>query len=487
MENILFELENVIIRVLEKEILKIDRLAVHQFDRIGIVGRNGAGKSTLLKLLAGKRQPTVGRISRLVEPSYFDQLAKYNETSEADGALTSKLGVSQVTNHPSGGEETRLKLAQLFTTYREAILMDEPTTHLDKTGKDFLVNQLTYYYGALVIVSHDRSLLDDLVTTIWEVVDGKVTVYKGNYSAYAATKQVEVEQKRLAYDSYVKEKERLEKAATEKMAKAQKILASSKAKQKGKEKPSRLGKTKSKGTSQKGMHRVAKSIEQRIQNLPEVTPIKNEGKITFLQSDTVALHNKFPIMADNLTIEVPQCILLEQVSFQMPLGKKIAITGPNGAGKSTLLHYLITGKEGLTLSPKAKIGSFLQKSYRFETDETVLSFLRNRTDQNEGVLRSVLNRMQFAGTDLQKEVCSLSGGEAVRLQLCLLFLGKYNILILDEPTNFLDIDALEALEQFIEGYKGTIIIVSHDKTFINEVSDIEYEIDPVSKSINQVR
>ncbi|WP_369809963.1 ATP-binding cassette domain-containing protein [Gracilibacillus caseinilyticus] len=172
------------------------------------------------------------------------------------------------------------------------------------------------------------------------------------------------------------------------------------------------------------------------------------------------------------------------MSFQLPLGKKIAITGPNGSGKSTLLYHFANNKSRLTISPKAEIGFFRQMSYQFTCDETVWQFVKNRSDYEDGMLRSVLHAMQFIGTDLRKKVKALSGGEAIRLQLSQLFLGENNILLLDEPTNFLDIHAVEALERFIKAYQGTIIFVTHDQAFIKNVADIQFEIK--EKDIEQI-
>lgn len=192
MEQICFEIENVEVTYLDKEILKIDRLAVHQFDRIGVVGKNGAGKSTLIKLLAGKISPTSGRVNRYIDCGFFEQLEAPAKV-EADLSLLGKLAVPKHSKQLSGGEQTRLKLAQLFTHYYEALLIDEPTTHLDQEGISFLVEELAYYYGALVLISHDRSVLDKLVTTIWEIEDEKVNVYTGNYSEYMERKRLNIE------------------------------------------------------------------------------------------------------------------------------------------------------------------------------------------------------------------------------------------------------------------------------------------------------
>lgn len=477
MEKVCFELENVVVTYLDQEILNIEKLAVHQFDRIGIVGKSGAGKSTLMKLLAGKIPPTNGRIKSHVHFGYFEQM-EAPTSAEPDLALWGKLAVPKQSDQLSGGEQTRLKLAQLFSIYEEALLIDEPTTHLDQEGISFLLDELRYYYGALILISHDRAVLDDLVTTIWEVENGKITIYAGNYSDYASQKQLERDQQSQAYDQYLKEKSRLEKAFDEKMKKAEKITqAGSMSKREANAKPNRMFMTKSKGTSQKAVQRAAKAIEHRIEKLQKVEAVQGERKIVFRQPKSLELHNKFPIMAEQFCLQVQEKVLLDNVSFQIPLGKKIALTGSNGCGKSTLLQHIANNGEGLTISPKAKIGHFQQMSYQFKSEETVLQFLKNRSEYDEGLLRSVLHSMQFIGTDIQKDVKSLSGGEAIRLQLSQLFLGNYNILLLDEPTNFLDIHALEALEQFMAAYEGTIIFVTHDKKFIKNVADIQFAIE----------
>ncbi|MEK9199283.1 MULTISPECIES: Msr family ABC-F type ribosomal protection protein [Bacillales] len=477
MEQICFELQQVEVTFLDKEILKIERLAIHQFDRIGIVGKNGAGKSTLLKLLAGIVQPAKGKIHRHIESGYFEQL-EAPSTIEADVALLGKLGVPKDSHQLSGGEQTRLKLAQLFTHYYEALLIDEPTTHLDQEGISFLLDELKYYYGALVLISHDRAVLDELVTTIWEIEEGEVHVYSGNYSEYLAQKKVEQQLQRQAHEQFIKEKGRLEKAAQEKMKKAEKVAQAGRlSKKEAKAKPNKSFMTKSKGTSQKSIQRAAKAIEQRMEKLQEVEAVKEDRPIVFRQSKAIELHNKFPIMADRFTLQVKDKVLLNETSFQLPLGKTVAITGSNGSGKSTLLSQIANKASELTISPKARIGYFHQLSYQFIMDETVWEMVKNSSGYDEGLLRSVLHSMQFGGTDLQKNVKSLSGGEAIRLKLCQLFLGEYNILLLDEPTNFLDIQAIEALENFINAYEGTIILVSHDRTFIERVAEQVYVIE----------
>ncbi|PQP81243.1 ABC-F type ribosomal protection protein [Paenibacillus sp. PCH8] len=479
MEKICFELEQVEMTYMDRLVLSIERLAVHQLDRIGIVGGNGQGKSTLLKLLAGQIQPTAGKVKRYAEFGYLEQVEppQPNENLEVDRALLSKLSIPQHGQSGSGGEQTRLKLAQMFTHYHEALLLDEPTTHLDQEGIAFLLDELRFYYGAMVLISHDRAVLDELVTTIWEIHQGEVRVYSGNYSDYQVQKRLEREQQNQAHEQFSKEKRRLELAAREKMKKAEKITqAGSMSKKESKAKANRMFETKSKGTSQKAVHRAAKAIEQRMQQLHEVKAVQEERPMIFRQPKTLELHNRFPIMADRLTLKIEGHVLLEDVSFQVPLKQKIAITGANGSGKSTLLNHVFHGRDQITMSPKAKLGYFQQMSYRFTTKETVLQFLKNRSEHEESELRSALHAMQFTGNDLLKNVGTLSGGEAIRLQLCHLFLGQYNILLLDEPTNFLDMHALKALERFIKAYEGTILYVSHDQRFIENTADLQFQI-----------
>jgi len=430
-------------------------------------------------LLKGSIQPSRGKVTRHIDFAYFDQLTSPEEY-EIDYDLKGKLSIPQTDiENFSGGEQTRLKLAQIFSSYHEGLLIDEPTTHLDAEGTQFFVDELTYYYGALVLVSHDRYVLDQLVMKIWEVEDGKVTEYVGNYSEYVRQKELEKKQQQEQHEKYLKEKSRLTKAAEEKMKKADKITQANGhiSKKETKAMANRMFETKSKGTSQKAVQRAAKALEKRVEQLEEVEAPKEEQIIRFHQSKALGLHNKFPIMADRLNLKAGDKTLLEESSFQFPLGKTVAITGKNGSGKTTLLHHILNHREGFTISPKAVIGSYEQMDYQFTKDETVLDYMKDRSDYKESKIRSVLHAMSFTGNDLKKNVRHISGGEAIRLVLCQLFLGRYNVLVLDEPTNFLDVFCIEALERFLEGYEGTVLLVSHDRIFVDRVADHKYVIE----------
>lgn len=479
MEKVCLELENVELSYLDKVVLNIPRLAVHQFDRIGIVGNNGAGKSTLLKLMNRQIKPDQGYVKSFADFAYFDQLVKPNDR-EVNYELVGKLSIPQTEiENFSGGEQTRLKLAKILSDYHEGLLIDEPTTHLDEAGTQFFIDELTYYYGTLVLVSHDRYVLDKLVTKIWEIEDGSVTEYTGNYSEYVDQKVLQRKQQQEQHDKYIKEKSRLTKSAEEKMKKADKITQANGhiSKKESKSKANKMFMTKSKGTSQKAVQRAAKAMEQRMKQLEATEAPKEEQLPSFSQSPAIQLHNKFPIMGEQLTLMAGDKILLKEAYFQFPLGSTIAIKGNNGVGKSTLLRHIINRGEGTIISPKAVIGYYEQMGYRFDKDQNVLDYMKGRSEYDESKIRAILHSMNFTGNDIKKNIRDFSGGEAIRLVLCDLFAGRYNILILDEPTNFLDVFCIEALEDFIKAYEGTILLVSHDRKFVEAVADCQYAIE----------
>src|SRR5699024_11426792 len=212
MNKLVLELKNVEKSFMSRDILAIDELKVYENEKIGIVGGNGEGKSALLNLICGKLKPDIGTVHRTIYFEYYEQIQEgmKPDYEKIDPEYLSRLDLPEheVENY-SGGQQTRLRLAEYFSTYQFGLLMDEPTTHLDTDGIQFLVDQLKYYYGTLIVVSHDRYFLDQVVDTIWEVNNGKVTVYPGNYSAYQALKKQELIEQQNAFEKFTKEKQHL--------------------------------------------------------------------------------------------------------------------------------------------------------------------------------------------------------------------------------------------------------------------------------------
>ncbi|CAG7614855.1 Nucleotide-binding protein ExpZ [Paenibacillus solanacearum] len=462
-----------------REVLDIDRLELYEYDRIGLVGANGAGKSTLLKALLGSIPLQHGKIEREGTFAYIPQLEEAVVQAAQDYAIMGKLHVDRVqAGTMSGGEETRVKIAQALSGQVHGLFADEPTCHLDREGIDFLVNRLTHYAGALLIISHDRYFLDKVVDKIWELKDGRITEYWGGYTDYLAQKEEERQSQAARYRQYTAERERLEQAIEEKKSQARQLdQKEKKADKKNKtESGGRLSHQKSQGSKQKKLYNAAKNMERRIEALGEVAAPKALRSVQFRQSKTLALHNPFPIAGQEISKRFGDKVIFDNVSFQFPLGGKIAIVGANGAGKTTLFHMIRDRESGITLSPKAEIGCFVQNGYKFERNQNVMAYMQEQCEYPVADIRAVLASMGVTHQDVRKELSVLSGGEIIKLQLAKLLLGRYNILLMDEPSNFLDIPAVEALETMMRKYAGTIVFISHDARLLENVADQVFEV-----------
>ncbi|TVT27737.1 ABC-F type ribosomal protection protein [Salinicoccus cyprini] len=470
-------LKNVDVTFGNKDLLNIEALSAYMNDKIAIIGTNGTGKSTLLKIIAGDFVDFRGSIQTETDFNYFAQIDELDDQvdGEFNFELLSRLNVPDNTSL-SGGEETKFRLARAMSEYKLGLLLDEPTTHLDQESVNLLIDELKYYYGTLIFVSHDRHFINSIAEKIWEVSDGTVREYIGNYEDYEAQKEQEKLEHERQYQSYVNEKKRLENAVQKQMEKAGKMSRGDKSKNKD-IKPDRLSSSKQKDTVQKQAFKTAKSIETRIDQLDEVERMGDRAPLVFPMSRTMELHNKFPIMAQDITVQRGDKVLLDKVSFQFPLGHVIAITGNNGSGKSSLLHDIMSRADGMEFSPKVIMESYRQMDYKLFTDEPVINYLMKRTDFREPFVRSILQNLGFTQDEVTKPIHDLSGGEATRISLALMFVKPSNVIILDEPTNFIDLNTIEALEKFIVMYQGTVIVTSHDRYFIDRIADAIYLIE----------
>jgi macrolide transport system ATP-binding/permease protein len=486
--ELIIKAKDICVEYTGRDVLDIDELELYDYDRIGLVGANGAGKSTLLKVLLGKLTPPGCKINRFGGFAYIPQLNEAILQEVKDFALMGKLGVEQLeVQAMSGGEETRLKIAQALSAQVHGILADEPTSHLDREGIDFLIGQLKYFSGALLVISHDRYFLDEVVDKIWELKDGKIIEYWGNYSDYLRQKEEERKNQITRYEQFIEERDRLEQAAEEKRKQALKIDQKAKgtAKKNSSESGGRLGHQKTMGSKQKTLYSAAKSMEHRVAALDGVEAPEKIRAIRFRQSKALELHNPFPIAGTEISKSFGDKVLFEKASFQIPLGAKVALTGRNGAGKTTLAQMILNHEEGILISHKAKIGYFAQNAYKYNRNQEVIEFMQEDCDYNVSEIRAVLASMGFIQNDISKKLSILSGGEIIKLLLAKMLMGKYNILLMDEPSNFLDLLSLEALEMLMKGYTGTIVFITHDKWLVDNIADVVYEIK--DRKINLIR
>ncbi|MFG6120232.1 ribosomal protection-like ABC-F family protein [Thalassobacillus sp. B23F22_16] len=435
-----------------RKLLDIDELKIHKGDRIGLVGKNGQGKTLLLNYLTGATEMKP-QVDFHTQYSCFQQLDDIGSQNKRWNSL-------------SGGEKTLAKLDRIFTEKRELLFLDEPTNNLDWHHIGQLEQQLENHYGAFVIVSHDRSLLDRVCTAIWELEDGKITSYAGNYSFYAAQKEKQRRQQQEAHEKFLKEKQRLTERLTIKRNQA-----------KGMRKPPsrmgnsewQLGKNKAAG-QQKKIERVSKVIERRIERMENVDkPFEwDEVKMDYILQSPI--HRKQLLIAKEVVGTIEEKKLYEVSSLKLKTGSKTALIGVNGSGKTTLIRQLIAGGDTIDFAARTKVGHFDQSLEKLPNQQSVLEFVRSTSQLPEHILRIILGRLRFKEDDVHKTIGVLSGGERVKVALARLLTGDYNLLILDEPTNHLDLEAIEALEGLVRDYPGTVLYVTHDRRFVDRTA-----------------
>ena len=357
----------------------------------------------------------------------------------------------------------------------DILLADEPTTNLDTEHIKRLESQLLRWQGALVIVSHDRAFLDSLCTKIWEIHEGDVKEYKGNYSDYASQKELERRQHESTYEQYEKKKKQLEEALMVKERKAERATKIPK--------KTSLSEAKITGAKpyfankQKKLRKAAKAIETRLEKLEEVEKISDLPSIKMNMPNEENFKGRIVLRVNDVSGMIDERILWQAASFDVKGGDKVALIGKNGSGKTTLIKKIINRENGVSLSPSVKIGYFSQNLDVLDINQSILENVRTTSIHDETLIRIVLARLHFFRDDVFKKVNVLSGGERVKVAFAKLFVSDVNTLILDEPTNFLDIGAVEALESLLQDYEGTILLVSHDRRFIQSVTSRILAID----------
>ncbi|WP_080145636.1 ribosomal protection-like ABC-F family protein [Marinilactibacillus piezotolerans] len=432
------ELNQIKHSVRDRTLFEIEHLTIEPGDRIGLVGTNGSGKTTLLNIIKGTIQPDTGTVIRQKSVSLLPQ-------------LRAAIGIK------SGGEVTANTIISVLNEKAGILLADEPTTHLDVEHVEWLEKEISQYQGAYIIVSHDRDFLDKTCQQIWELDQEEIKVYSGNYSAFEEEKKRARKQQQISYEAYKKKERQLLQAAESKKSKADSITAES----------SHFYFRKK---AQK-LYKSAKSMESRMEQLEKVEKPSEPETIKMTLTNSGEFINKYIIRATDFSVQFPKKVLWKPSSFFIKGGEKVAIVGPNGSGKTTLLQHLINGSERIQKTPAVKIGYFAQDLSVLDQNKTILENVAEGSVQTETLIRIVLAQLLFKQADVHKSVRVLSGGERVKVALAKLILGDYNTLVLDEPTNFLDTQAIEALESLLSAYEGSVILVTHDRRIMNQFAD----------------
>jgi ATP-binding cassette subfamily F protein 3 len=489
---------------------------------VGLIGPNGSGKSTLLRLAAGELAPDEGFVRRkkgltwgylpqdvllpaghsllqaaltasqplqrvdedlrrvelaLADPQVYGSPARLEKTLQRQEALLAEytalggpgfegrvraqlraLGFSEAdfdlpVEVLSGGQQKLAGLARLALLQPQLLLLDEPDNHLDLEGKAFLENFIRDYHGAVVIISHDRYLLDRVVDEIAELEDGRVSLFSGSYSEYAYEKRQRLLRQQQLFQVQQKEIHRLEQAAKNLLV---------------------WGRT----YDNEKLVKRGKNILNRIERMDKIDrPVLERKKMRLEFSGWVGSQKVLELRGVDKLFEAPQGgvnVLFEGLDFLVEHGERVALVGPNGAGKSVLMRLALGTEQpsggDVILGPSVKVGYYAQQHETLDFSATLIETVRWHANLSEEGAMGFLTRFLFTYQQASGKVGSLSGGERSRLQLALLMLSGANFLLLDEPTNHLDIASAEVLEDALADFEGTVLVISHDRYFIDQVA-----------------
>lgn len=475
----LLDVNNISKFIEDKEILKNISFKLYRNDKVGIVGRNGVGKTTLLEIITSNIEADEGTVKFYSSYGYLPQdlfmeddlyVYKLMEKTKQYGdflKLLNKFGIKNVENqkikHLSGGEKTKLYLITLLLKKPEVLIFDEPTNHLDYETIEWLENFINTFNGAVLMVTHDRYFLDRTVSKIFELENKSISKYSGNYSFFANEKKIKLAKEKLEYKEYIKKKRQLEIAARKHMERANRYNDMSVDDfQRGK--ASKIAKK-------------SKAIISRLENIEKKEKPKISKNINIKFEPSSNKTGDILIRAENLSKSYDKP-LFSNISFNIHKNSKIGLVGRNGVGKSTLLKGIV-GKipldGNIIISPSSKIGYFSQELEELNLKSTILQELKS-VNSDESYVRTLLGCMLFRRDDVYKRIENLSYGERVRVTFLKLLLEENNLLILDEPTNFLDIPTREVIEDALMDFEGSILFVSHDRYFVEKIADEIWEL-----------
>ena len=510
----MINLSNIYVQYGDRILLNKINLVIGEKDKIGLVGRNGAGKSTLLKIIAGELSPHEGNIARpststlgylhqdmeiplgktVLEETLtaFEEvrdlemrLAKINEemahrtdyesdsyyklledfsyvndrfhylggdSMQADAERVLKgLGfkpsdMSRLTDEFSGGWKMRVELAKMLLKRPDYLLLDEPTNHLDIESIIWLENFLVGNSGALILISHDREFLNKVTSRTVEVELGTLQDYKASYSDYVVLREDRRDKLKSAFDNQQRVIADKEKTISRFMAKSSKS-------------------------------KMAQSMQKQLNKIERIELDETDVSVMNIRFPTAPRSGQVALDVVNLSKSYGTLNILDDIHFRMDRGERISFVGQNGQGKTTLAKIIVnelTYSSGeLVLGHNVKIGYYAQnQAENMSGSKTVLETMEDSSPpEMRTKIRSILGAFLFSGSDAEKKVSVLSGGERARLALACLLLNPFNLLVLDEPTNHLDMLSKDVLKKALLEYDGTLIVVSHDREFLQGLTE----------------
>jgi len=472
----LLKLKNISYEIKDLPIFKDVHADVQEGEVIGIIGKNGAGKSTLLQLIHHDIVPTNGQILMLkdgLKISYVEQETdhySFDAVTSAEEELLKKWHVPMNEfSQLSGGEKLKARLARGLSEDADLLLLDEPTNHLDEPSIGFLVEQIHAYKGSIILVSHDRYFLDEVASKIWSLEGKKLIEHKGNYSSYMEFRQrIRLAQLR-EYDKQQKMAERIEAQISELSSWSQKAHAQSTKKEGFKE----YHRVKAKRMDAQ-VKSKRKRLEQELEKA-KAQRVEPDYEVHFIMKANEKVGKRF-LEVKKLTKSLAGRTLFKDVSFTIQHGEKIALVGPNGSGKTTLLK-IIMGQETaggeVWLSPSANIGYLTQEVFDLPLDQTPEQYFYRESYEARGMVQNLMKHLGFSAFQWKAPIGQMSMGERVKCKLMLYILEEKDVLILDEPTNHLDLPSREQLEHTLSQYNGTLIIVSHDRYFLEKTTKLK--------------
>lgn len=359
----------------------------------------------------------------------------------------------------SGGEKTKVGLAKILLQDPDLLLLDEPTNHLDLQAVEWLGEFLNNYSGTVVLISHDRYFLDEVVSRILDLEDGELAVYHTNFSGYVKEKEERLLREFQAYEEQQKKIKKMKEAIKRLREWANRA-----------------------NPPNEGLHKRAKNMERALAQMEKIEKPQLNRKKMQMELDSAERSGRDVIVMTDVRKQFGEKVLFKQVDMHIRYQDRVAIIGENGTGKSTLIQLMLGNLEPdrgeVTIGSNVKFGYLSQHVFQaIDPKQTVLETFRDEVSVTEGKARHILAKFLFYGEHVFRKVTQLSGGEKMRLRLAQLMHQDINTLVLDEPTNHLDIDSREVLEETLEGFEGSLIAVSHDRYFLDKQFDYLYWIE----------